>query len=120
MPGLQTALAPRAQSQTTHSPVSRLEYGVLFAILIVFSEGILPRLVSNEQAAEGSPVLRYLWLPVYAVTFAGLLWKARDIVQVCLRLPFLMALLALCALSFIWSIDPGLSQRRSVAMLMTS
>ena len=32
----------------------------------------------------------------------------------------MIVLLAVCALSFLWSIDPGLTQRRSLAILMTS
>ncbi len=101
-------------------PVSWVEYALLFLVLLVFSEGILPRLVSSEEVAEGSPFLRYLWLPIYGLVFLGLVWKAGAIARVCMRLPFLMALLAVCAVSFLWSIDPSLTQRRSLAILMTS
>lgn len=120
MHGSPIASAPSANAPAVYSPVSRTEFALLIGLLLIFSEGILPRLVSSDEAVEGSALLRYLWLPVYAVTFAGLIWKARDVAQVCLRLPFLMALLAVCALSFTWSIDPGLTQRRSLAIVMTT
>lgn len=100
--------------------VSRFEYAIVFLVLLVFTEGLLPRLVSSEEVAEGSPFLRYLWLPIYALILTGVAWKVRDIAQVCLRLPFMIGLLAVCAVSFLWSIDPGLTQRRSLAILMTS
>ena len=113
--------SPHNQSRSaSEHAVSRIELALAFLILIVFSEGILPRLVSNEELAEGSPFLRYVWLPLYAAIFVGLVWKFQSIAQACLRLPFLMALLAVCAFSFLWSIDPGLSQRRSLAIIMTS
>lgn len=120
MPGLPSASAPNPQTESAYRPVSRIEYAILILVLLVFSEGLLPRLLSSEDAVEGSPFLRLLWLPIYALAFAGLIWKAKEIAQVCLRLPFLMVLLAVCALSFIWSIDPGLSMRRSFAILMTT
>jgi len=120
MQGLLSASAPNPQTQSAYNRVSRIEYVLLVLVLLVFSEGLLPRLLSSEDSVDGSPLLRLLWLPIYALAFAGLIWKARDVSRVCLRLPFLMALLALCALSFLWSIDPGLSMRRSFAIVMTT
>lgn len=120
MHGSLTASAPSAKTGSSETQVSRTEFALLIALLLVFSEGILPRLLSSEQSVDGSPLLRYLWLPVYAVTFAAMIWKIKDIAQTCLRLPFLMALLAVCALSFTWSIEPGLTQRRSLAIIMTT
>ncbi len=120
MPGSQIVSALNRQGQTSYSPVGRVEFALLIAVLLVFTEGILPRLVSSDQTSDGSPLLRYLWLPIYAVAFAGTVWKIREIAQVCLRLPFLMGLLAVCAVSFAWSIEPGLTQRRSLAIIMTT
>lgn len=120
MPGLPSALALNPQKQSAYSPVSRFEHVVLILVLLVFSEGVLPRLLSSGESVDGSPILRLLWLPIYALAFAGLIWKARDMARVCIRLPFLMALLAVCALSFLWSIDPGLSMRRGLAIVMTT
>ena len=120
MPNSLTASAPDLRMATSHSLVGRAEFLLLVVILLIFSEGLLPRLLSDESSSDGSPILRFLWLPIYGVAFAGALWKAREIAQVCLRLPFLMLLLAVCALSFLWSIDPGLTARRSFAILMTT
>ena len=120
MPGSLTASAPSASATSSQTSVSRAEFALLIGLLLIFSEGILPRLFSGEESADGSVLLRYLWLPVYAITFAGLVWKLREVAQTCLRLPFLIALLAVCALSFMWSIDPGLTQRRSLAIIMTT
>lgn len=120
MQNLQNASTLSSQAQSSYSPVGRIEFAVLVLILLVFSEGLLPRLLSNEDSVDGSPLLRFLWLPVYATALAGVVWKIKDIAAVCVKLPFLMGLLAVCALSFLWSIDPALSMRRSFAILMTT
>lgn len=120
MQGLQTASAPSRSGTETYSPVSRFEFVFLIILLLVFSEGLLPRLLAGDESADGSPVLRYLWLPIYAIAFGGMLWKIKAVGQACLRLPFLMGLLGVCALSFTWSIDPALTQRRSLAIIMTT
>ena len=120
MHGLPSVSAPNSATQSAESPVSLAEFLLLIAILLVFSEGLLPRLLSNDATSDGSPVLRYLWLPIYAVTAAGILWKVRDIFRVSLRLPFLIALLLVCAGSFAWSIESGLSMRRGIAIVMTT
>ncbi len=119
MLGSLNASAPD-QRASVYSPVGRLEFALLVLILLVFSEAILPRLLTSEDAVDGSPILRLLWLPIYAIALVGAVWKVRDIFRVCVRLPFLMALLTVCALSFLWSIDPALSMRRSFAILMTT
>ena len=120
MHGSLTASAPSPEAPATEQPVHRAEFLLLIGLLLIFSEGILPRLLSGDESSDGSALLRYLWLPVYAVTFAGIVWKIREVAQACLRLPFLMGLLVVCALSFTWSIDPGLTQRRSLAIVMTT
>lgn len=120
MHGSLTASAPSADAQPAERPVGRAEFLLLIGLLLIFSEGILPRLVSGDETSDGSPLLRYLWLPVYAVTFAGIVWKIREVAQTCVRLPFMMGLLTVCAVSFVWSIDPGLTQRRSLAIVMTT
>ncbi|MFN3213118.1 MAG: O-antigen ligase family protein [Henriciella sp.] len=120
MHGSPTASAPNPAAQTAETPVSRYEFAFLIGLLLIFSEGILPRLVSSGGSSDGSALLRLLWLPVYGITFIGLVWKAKAFAETCLRLPFLMALMMVCALSFMWSIDPGLTQRRSLAIVMTT
>ena len=120
MHGSLTASAHNPDAPASEHPVHRAEFLLLVGLLLIFSEGILPRLLSGDESADGSALLRYLWLPVYAVTFAGIVWKIREVAQACVRLPFLMGLLAICAVSFAWSIDPGLTQRRSLAIIMTT
>lgn len=61
--------SPAATSQEARK-YHKAELVLLFAILIMFSEGLLPRLFAAEESAEGSSILRLMWLPVYAMTLA--------------------------------------------------
>lgn len=120
MRGSQTVSAHNPAGDRATNAVHPFEFILLIASLLVFSEGILPRLFSNDATSDGSVFLRYLWLPIYALVGAGIVWKAKLVLQASIRLPFLIALLALCAISFAWSIDAGLTQRRSFAIIMTT
>ena len=123
MQGLQTASAVNhypAQAPGSEAKPAKWELVLLFVLLILFSEGVLPRLVSSNQSADGSPILRLMWLPVYGLVLVGAVWKAKAFAMTALRVPFLVALTVLTALSFLWSIDPGLSQRRGIAIAMTT
>ncbi len=123
MPGSQTVSVAEAVYPGRAGTGARpgwLELGLLLIVLLLFSEGVLPRLIASEQADEGSPLLRLLWLPVYALVLAGLVWKFRAVASALMRMPFMAALIVLSALSFLWSIDPGLSQRRGIAVVFTT
>lgn len=97
-----------------------LELGLCFACLVMFSEGLLPRLLASEENPEGSPLLRLLWLPVYGLVLAGCAWKLPQLFHAAIRLPFLMLILALAAASVSWSIDPAVTQRRVIAITATT
>ena len=120
MLGSQAASSPDHPASLPKATVHWSEFSLLIVILLVFSEGILPRLVPGGDGDDGSAFLRLLWLPIYGVAFLGLIWKFQDVARACLRLPFLMILIVICAASFTWSIEPGLTQRRSLAIVMTT
>ena len=48
-----------------------IEIGLAFTCMVMFSEGLLPRLFSTEYASDSSDILRKLWLPVYALVLVG-------------------------------------------------
>lgn len=96
------------------------EIGLAFTCMVMFSEGLLPRLFSTEYASDSSDILRKLWLPVYALVLLGCLWKLPVLIRVGLRMPFLVLLLALTGASLTWSIDPEITERRAIAVIATS
>ncbi|MEL7231812.1 MAG: O-antigen ligase [Pseudomonadota bacterium] len=109
---------PRTTARAQFYP--KAELILLFIVLIMFSEGLLPRLFDAEESPEGSPILRLMWLPVYAATLCLIVWKAKETAITLMRMPFMIGLLCLAAFSFLWSIDPALSQRRGIAIVMST
>ena len=108
----QTATA----TQPLPSRLAWIEIALLAFCLLMLSSGLVQRLVTGEQDADGHALLRVSWLPIYALTLglAALRWRA--MVDLCLRLPFLLILTALAVISFSWSIDPSLSFRRGISI----
>ena len=97
-----------------------IELCVVFVCLVLFTEGLLPRLFADQYNPESSAFLRLLWIPVYGLVIAGCLWKIRTLFAATIRLPFLIGLLAVTSASFLWSLDPALTERRSIAVVATS
>ncbi len=104
------------------APAGRLELAAAGLTLVMFSEAFLPRLLAPDAAemAGDDKFLRYLWLPFYALVAAGL-WRAGPVVfRAIARAPFLILLCLLVIASTAWSIDPDMTLRRGVAVLMTT
>lgn len=101
----------------------RLETAAAALTLLMFSEAFLPRLFAPADAVEmasDDKLLRYLWLPFYALIGGGLLLAGRRMWTVIVRAPFLIALCLLAMISTAWSIDPDMTLRRGFAVLMTT
>jgi exopolysaccharide production protein ExoQ len=94
-------------------------------VLILFmTTGAFESLVvdgSDPQAAtNGSPVMWLVWLVLYIFIGLRLVPKYREAVALVRANRFLFLLVALTILSTVWSVDPGLTFRRSIALLATS
>ena len=120
MPDSQTGLQDRQERSLVEQGVLAIELGLAFVCLVLFSEGLLPRLFAHEHDPESSAFLRLLWLPVYVLVFAGCASRVVTVFAAAVRLPFLIALLALAAASFTWSLDPAVTERRAVAVIATT
>ncbi|MCI4646223.1 MAG: O-antigen ligase family protein [Hyphomonadaceae bacterium] len=112
--------APAGAQERAQGQMHWLALGAVIVCVILFSEGLLQRLVAGEMEADGNLILRVMWLPVYGVVACLALSRWQDMLALAVRVPFLMLLVALAAMSFLWSIDPGLSMRRGLAVGMTT
>lgn len=97
-----------------------VETGVILILLFLFSEALLGPLLASEEEPDGNPVLRLMWLPVYAIVIGLGLLQARKFIAMSWQMPFLVALLLLTAASVFWSIDQALTMRRMIAAGMTT
>lgn len=110
-------------SQGSRHPLHTLalvsELAIAFACLVLFTEGLLPRLFASEENPD-SGFLRLLWLPVYGLVGLGALWKLPDMFRAAIRMPFLLFILGLACASVMWSINPEVTQRRAIAIAATT
>jgi exopolysaccharide production protein ExoQ len=91
--------------------------GVL--MVLIYSQAAVAPLSGETGDPEASGLLRALYYPAYASALAifAMSWK-RSLLAL-LRAPLLIALVALAAVSALWSVDPDTTVRRSVALGFT-
>ncbi len=97
----------------------------IFIIIILFfstSSGGLPLISSFRKVAtiSGDPLVQIVWSLLYLITFILLLLNWHMIRPHIFQNIPLLFLTGLACLSCIWSINPELSMRRSVALLGTT
>lgn len=105
--------------------ITRLELVAAGVTLFMLAEAFVPRLLappSNGIPGDvpESTLLRFLWLPFYALIGLGLVLSAREAWRAILRAPWLVILSLLAIASTMWSIDPELTFRRGIAVLATT
>lgn len=89
--------------------------------LLMFSEAFWgPFFVPVQSISAETPLMRLIWLPPYLVTLvlSVLHWRRFD--QITTGLVLIGALVGLCFASRLWSIDPGTTFRRAIAIFFTS
>lgn len=69
---------------------------------------------------EETPILRLIWLPVYAVITALLCYRADKVIHAWPAMLILLLMILHAYASKYWSIDPGVTVRRTVAMAFSS
>ena len=96
------------------------ETALIVFLLILYTNALLGPLLTDPTDPEGPVILRLMWLPIYAVTLIFAAWRLQDVVAIVWRMPFIVMLMVLIALSVFWSIDTGLTMRRTIAIGMTT
>ncbi|QNL18878.1 O-antigen ligase family protein [Hyphobacterium sp. CCMP332] len=97
-----------------------LEFFLAGLILFLVSQGLLGPLLADTPDPEGADILRVMWLPVYALTIGWMVITPARTLEVLWRTPLILTLSILCFVSFMWSVDAGLTQRRGFALVMTT
>lgn len=97
-----------------------LEFFLAGLILFLVSQGLLGPLLADTPDPEGAAILRVMWLPVYALTIGWMVITPARTLEVLWRTPLILTLSILCFVSFMWSVDAGLTQRRGFALVMTT
>jgi len=96
---------------------------VLWVLIIVFFSGAIIGLTfaSAEALDAGeSTVAQYLWYPIYALIAGFMVLRVPGVLRLVSRNPLIIVCVLWIGLTFFWSIDPGTTLKRSVALLMTT
>ena len=93
-----------------------LETGLAVLLIFLFSSALLPQIFDGGE--EGSPILRLIWPPVYLLTLILIGVRPMPVLGLLARAWPLMLLAALPLVSASWSLDPGLSLRRGLGVVM--
>ena len=105
--------------------VSRRYLGDLFTIIVlILGTGALQSLIvdtsTSKAVAEGNPYLQVAWACIYIIVAIRAGRQSRAIMEVVRSNKLLIALVFLALFSAAWSADPGLTLRRSIALLATT
>ncbi|MBL4854088.1 MAG: O-antigen ligase family protein [Robiginitomaculum sp.] len=94
---------------------------VVFLLIFQFSTALVASLLTDPNDLESkSSLARNLWYPGY---FMVLFLTVRDlpkVVRTAVFNPLLILAILWCGLSYLWSIEPDVTLRRSIALLMTT
>jgi O-antigen ligase len=110
------AARARPQHRTTAADVAAFAAGVL--IVLIFSQGWYTA-VAGDEGTRLNLVVRAMFFPAYLAGLFLLMGCLGDAARASLKTPILILLLAWVAASTLWSIDPGETMRRSVALFFT-
>lgn len=99
-----------------------LESALWVLVLVFFSGAIVGLTFPTAEALEAgdSPVARLLWYPIYGIVALMVLKSFPKVLQLVSRNPLIIVCVLWLGLTFFWSIDPGLTMRRSISLVMTT
>jgi O-antigen ligase len=98
-----------------------VEQIVVLLLIFQFSTALIALLLTDpsDPAAE-STLVRSLWYPGYLLVLVLSVSQFPKIVRMAVFNPVLVVCVLWCGISYFWSIDPALTMRRSIALLMTT
>ena len=91
---------------------------MVIAIIVMLTGALIGPVFAPLQ--EETPILRLIWLPVYAATLGLLAIRADQVIRAWPALIILGLLVLHAYASKYWSIDPGVTTRRTIALAMSS
>lgn len=90
-------------------------------LLFMLSNALIGPLLDPLQAGgENIPILRLMWLPVYALTLGLAVWRAPRLMRFWLPAVMLSLLVFWVYASASWSLNPGTTNRRAMAAAFTT
>lgn len=94
---------------------------LFFLLILMFSGAIIGMTIVNpEDTNADTPMARLMWYPAYILV---LILSVRYIVplfRMTVFVPLLVISIFICGISMFWSVDPGVTTRRTVALTIST
>ncbi|WP_409432733.1 O-antigen ligase family protein [Litorimonas sp. RW-G-Af-16] len=98
-----------------------LESVVYLIVLLFFSGGVIGLFFADPAAAEAQSALaRTLWYPVYALVILVSLMTLPRFLKMAAFSPIIIFCVLACGATYFWSVDPSITLRRSIALMVTT
>ena len=111
----------RQRNYALGSLIRGLENLLFFLVILHFSGATNGILFTDLNDLEREfPMARLLWYPVYGIILLLGLRCLPQLTRIAIFSPIMIFCVLACGVSMLWSIDPGVTTRRSVALLMTT
>ena len=94
------------------------EQAAAIGVIMMLTQALIGPVFAPTQ--EETPILRLVWLPVYAVIFGLIALRPAVLIRAWPAWLILAVLVLQAFASKWWSIDPGVTQRRVIAMAISS
>ena len=111
----------RQRNYALGSLIRGLENLFFFLVILHFSGATNGIVFTDLNDLEREfPMARLLWYPVYGIILLLGLRCLPQLTRIAIFSPIMIFCVLACGVSMLWSIDPGVTTRRSVALLMTT
>lgn len=98
-----------------------MEVLVCIWLILHFSGGVIVLVLSDpSNPGAESDFVRMLWYPSYLMIMGLTVVNFKRVVRMAVFNPLIVTAVLICGVSYLWSIDPSLTMRRSIAILMTT
>ena len=103
------------------SALRGLENIIFFLLIFQFSTALVALFLTDFNNLEyESPLARALWYPGYIAVLALMIRCLPQMIRIVSFNPLLIICVLICGLSFLWSLNPDVTLRRSVAVMITT
>lgn len=99
----------------------RLEQVYVLITLLLFGQAFFPFFLAGQMdsQAEGSAMLQTIWKLIYVIAAVLLYIHRKSVVKIVAKDKLTLVLLLMIVLSWIWSVAPEMTMRRSIAFVGT-
>ena len=111
----------RQRNYALGSLLHGIENALFFFVILYFSGAINGLFFTDLNDLERDfPMARLMWYPVYGIVLLLGFRCLPQLTRIAIFSPVLIFSVLVCGVSMLWSIEPGVTIRRAIALLMTT